>query len=186
MFLRELISNASDSLEKYRYKQVNGEVAGDGSPLEIRIVVDKDANTISITDNGIGMSRDDLISNLGTIARSGSKNFVEELRKEDGSTSRDGDSIIGQFGVGFYSSFMVSDKVTVESSPAVLSGDSESDSNPVTVWSSDGSGVYTVETSTTSSLTTRGSKITMHLKESCKEFAEIERGKEFIVCHLNR
>ncbi len=118
VFLRELISNASDSLEKYRYKQVLGEVNTKGdAPLEIKIDVDADHKTITITDTGIGMTREELISNLGTIARSGSKQFVEKL-KESSSTARDGDSIIGQFGVGFYSSFMVSDRVDVDSASA--------------------------------------------------------------------
>jgi TNF receptor-associated protein 1 len=118
VFLRELISNSSDALEKYRYMQVVG--MGDASnnstsssPLEINIVTDSEKKTLTISDNGIGMTKDELISNLGTIARSGSKAFVQQL-KEKGSTS-EGDSIIGQFGVGFYSSFMVSDHVSVDS-----------------------------------------------------------------------
>lgn len=120
------------------------------------------------------MSRDELMSNLGTIARSGSKQFVEHLRKQEGGSARDGDSIIGQFGVGFYSSFMVSDKVTVESAPSATSN-ANSSSVEVHKWSSDGSGVYTIESSVNEELK-RGSKITMYLKESCKDFAEIEKG----------
>jgi TNF receptor-associated protein 1 len=182
VFLRELISNASDALEKFRYKQVNSEVSSSNSvPLEINIQIDTTANTITMTDTGIGMTREELISNLGTIARSGSKAFVEELRKDSGSSSsREGDSIIGQFGVGFYSSFMVSDKVTVESISAL---ESQSD-KAVNKWSSDGSGMFTIETAPESELK-RGSRITMYLKESCKEFASVDKVKTIIKKYSN-
>ena len=122
VFLRELISNSSDALEKYRYKQVLNEVKtidGDAAPLGITITADKEKGLITIVDNGIGMTKDELIGNLGTIARSGSKQFVESL-KEKGA-GKDGDGIIGQFGVGFYSSFMVVDTVSVESASAAAS-----------------------------------------------------------------
>ena len=169
VFLRELISNASDALEKYRYKQVTNEVLINTSelPLEINITINKDLKTIVLTDNGIGMSRDELISNLGTIARSGSKSFVEQHGKND-------TDIIGQFGVGFYSSFMISDKVVVESVSALDNSDKLCHK-----WSSDGSGQFMIEDSTSVDLE-RGSRITMHLKDSCIEYLEIDRIKNII------
>jgi HSP90 family molecular chaperone len=127
VFIRELISNASDALEKFRYKQVLGAAvdsseSGINRPLQINITTDPDNNSLILYDNGIGMSKEELIANLGTIARSGSKEFVKNLKEtSDGasaSTGSNGDGIIGQFGVGFYSSFMVADSVTVESMPA--------------------------------------------------------------------
>jgi HSP90 family molecular chaperone len=117
VFVRELLSNASDALEKLRYKVSTGELSNAGDmPMEISIETNLENKTLTITDSGIGMTRDELISNLGTIARSGSKQFVEKLKSSGGATSST-DNIIGQFGVGFYSSFMVSDSVTVESKP---------------------------------------------------------------------
>lgn len=183
VFLRELISNASDALEKFRYKQVLGEVTVDGSDesansLGISITADKEKKTITIVDNGIGMTKEELIGNLGTIARSGSKQFVESL-KEKGS-GKDGDGIIGQFGVGFYSSFMVAETVAVESSSA-LSGVERAESK----WSSDGSGVYTIEDTTGASDIKRGSKITLNLKESCVDFADADKIKSIIKKYSN-
>ena len=116
VFVRELVSNASDALEKYRYRQTTGEVQGDEKPLEITIDINEEMKTITIGDNGIGMSKQELMENLGTIARSGSKRFVESLEGGESSST----DIIGQFGVGFYSSFMVAETVTVESAPASL------------------------------------------------------------------
>lgn len=108
VFLRELISNASDALEKARYLKTKGEIVDNELPLEIRIFTDEEAKTITIQDTGIGMNAEELVSLLGTIARSGSKQWA----REHGSTS-EGNNIIGQFGVGFYSSFMVGNKVEV-------------------------------------------------------------------------
>jgi Histidine kinase-, DNA gyrase B-, and HSP90-like ATPase len=190
VFVRELISNASDALEKFRYKQVLGSAIADGDnssgPLEINIVTDTENSCLILTDNGIGMSREELISNLGTIARSGSKQFVESLKTSTGEGTAatgpgsNGDGIIGQFGVGFYSSFMVSESVTVESMPAAAV---DADGNVVKMvpskWSSDGSGQFTIEESPESELkdTGRGSRIVMKLKESCKEYANEEKIK---------
>jgi HSP90 family molecular chaperone len=175
VFIRELISNASDALEKYRYKQVVGEVSStDSSPLEIHITADPEKNTLTISDNGIGMTREELISNLGTIARSGSKQFVESLKTKGASSNADG--IIGQFGVGFYSSFMVADEVAVESiSAAHVEG--TPDDKKTHKWSSDGSGVFKVEEVDNDPGHQRGSRIVMHLKDSCKEFAQEDRLK---------
>ena len=192
VFVRELISNASDALEKFRYKQVLGSAVADGDnssgPLEINIVTDTENNCLILTDNGIGMSREELISNLGTIARSGSKQFVENLKSSTGEgiaatgPGSNGDGIIGQFGVGFYSSFMVSESVTVESMPAAAV---DADGNIMKMvpskWSSDGSGQFTIEESPDSELknTGRGSRIVMKLKESCKEYANEEKIKRY-------
>lgn len=185
VFLRELISNASDALEKYRYKQVTGEVSGSDIPLEINIYTDEKAKTLTIVDNGIGMTREELISNLGTIARSGSKQFVESL-KGGASSPTEGnksaaDGIIGQFGVGFYSSFMVSDVVDVVSLSAAQSADAASK------WSSDGSGQFTIdgvsaEDTAEQLVGKRGSRITMKLKESCAEYSSAEKIKRYATC----
>ena len=194
VFLRELVSNASDSLEKYRYMQVNQEVVADGATgaadntsqdSEINIITDTTSNTLTIIDNGIGMNKDELIANLGTIARSGSKQFVQEMEGSEskGNTSNSSstkEGIIGQFGVGFYSSFMVSDSVIVESISAAAVDGADS-ANPTHKWESDGTGQFTItdQTGPVDGLA-RGSKITMHLKEDCKEFSDPERIKEII------
>lgn len=176
VFLRELISNASDALEKYRYLQVtqagvDAAIHADAQPLEINLYTDKDKKTLTLIDNGIGMSKDELISNLGTIARSGSKQFVEKLQEKG--TTKDGDNIIGQFGVGFYSSFMVSDNVSVESI--------SSSGGSCHTWSSDGSGHFKIqETTPTEAGFVRGSKLTMSLKESCVEYCDEEKIKSVI------
>lgn len=179
VFLRELISNASDALEKYRYQQVTGEATGSDIPLEINIITDEKAKTLTIVDSGIGMSREDLIANLGTIARSGSKQFVENLKNSAAPDSKGSaaDGIIGQFGVGFYSSFMVSDSVDVESQPA---GETSAHK-----WSSDGSGQFTIDGVSAEEAAEhlaggRGSRITMHLKESCAEYAQADKIKSII------
>ena len=106
MFIRELISNSSDALEKRRhFELVAGNESGDDDqvPMQITITADSDANTLTIQDTGIGMSREDLIANLGTIARSGSKNFLQQLKDGDGPSGPSASNVIGQFGVGFYS-----------------------------------------------------------------------------------
>jgi HSP90 family molecular chaperone len=176
VFIRELISNACDALEKLRYNNVNGG-GGDLSELEINIFADETNNTLTIIDNGIGMTRADLVSNLGTIARSGSKQFVENL-KSKGEKSSHSDGIIGQFGVGFYSSFMVSDSVSVESIPASSPG-VETEWVHAHKWSSDGTGVFKIETIDKVEGLQNGSKITMHLKDVCKEFSNPEKIKRF-------
>ena len=109
IFLRELVSNASDACDKLRYEAIaSPALLGEGDALKIRIIPDKAAGTLTIADNGIGMERQELIDHLGTIARSGTKAFVSKLKE-----AKDGLGLIGQFGVGFYSSFMVADSVTV-------------------------------------------------------------------------
>jgi TNF receptor-associated protein 1 len=168
VFLRELISNASDAMEKLRHVQVMGEeVADAGMPLEIVITTDEKAMTLTIEDRGIGMTKDDMVNNLGTIARSGSKAFVNELKEKGGSNAGDAiRDIIGQFGLGFYSAFMVGDKVDVFSR-SYAGGEA-------TMWSSDGSGQYTVQ-QVPAGEQTRGCKIVVHLKEGSVEYAQQKR-----------
>lgn len=163
VFVRELVSNASDALEKFRYLQISNEAAGidDGRNLEIHIATDKQNRILTIQDTGIGMTQEELISNLGTIARSGSKAFLEQLKEKVG---KDGDSsqIIGQFGVGFYSAFMVADKVEVYTKS--YAKDAEG-----LCWSSDGSGVYEISKAEG---VQPGTKIVIHLKADCREFSD--------------
>ncbi|XP_069680371.1 heat shock protein 75 kDa, mitochondrial [Periplaneta americana] len=163
VFVRELISNASDALEKLRYLSLTGEVpeGPDARSLEIHIATDKQNRTLTIQDTGIGMTKEDLLSNLGTIARSGSKAFLEQLKKDSGSV--DTSSIIGQFGVGFYSTFMVADKVEV------FTRSSMSPDSPGYKWSSDGTGTFEIQEAEG---VQPGTKIVMHLKQDCREFSD--------------
>ncbi|HLU14983.1 MAG TPA: ATP-binding protein, partial [Burkholderiaceae bacterium] len=137
IFLRELVSNASDACDKLRFEAIdNPELFEDDAELRIRVDFDKDARTVTVSDNGIGMSRDEVINNLGTIARSGTKEFFSQLT---GDKQKDA-QLIGQFGVGFYSSFIVADKVTVQSRRAGLPA------SQGVMWESDGQGEFSVAT----------------------------------------
>ncbi|KAI9922084.1 hypothetical protein PsorP6_002590 [Peronosclerospora sorghi] len=163
VFIRELISNSSDALEKLRHLQSTG-IDIEVAELESKIMIttDEKAGTLSIVDTGVGMSKSDLIENLGTIARSGSKAFLEKLKESSPGEKSDALSgIIGKFGVGFYSAFMVADKVEVFSKSAIPGHQSH-------LWRSDGSGSYEIVAADN---VTRGSKIVIHLKDSCREFA---------------
>ncbi|WP_372843831.1 molecular chaperone HtpG [Psychrobacter sp.] len=167
IFVRELVSNASDACDKLRFEATNDDsLYEDDGELKIRIDIDEDAKTITFTDNGIGMNEIDAIENLGTIAKSGTKAFLDKLSE---SQKQDG-QLIGQFGVGFYSGFIVADTISVESRKA---GDKAE--NGVR-WVSDGTGSFTVETI---SKATRGTAITLHLKEeySAGEDSYLDRGK---------
>jgi TNF receptor-associated protein 1 len=165
VFLRELVSNASDSLEKLRHLQATNQVpeGGGDTPLEIRINLDEVTSSITIVDTGIGMTKEELISNLGVIARSGSKNFVKEI-KEGGDVSKS--SIIGKFGVGFYSAFMVGRKVEVRSKSAMKPDE------PARLWVSDGSGSYEISDLPDGYRQDRGSSIIIYLKEDDWGFVE--------------
>lgn len=168
VFLRELVSNASDSLEKLRHLQATNQVpaGSEDIPLEIRIDMDEVASSITILDTGVGMTKDELVTNLGTIARSGSKSFVQQMKESDGGemdSSTQG-SIIGKFGVGFYSSFMVGQKVEVRSKSAMAPDD------PAKVWVSDGSGSYEVSDLPDGIRQDRGSSIVIYLKEDNWDF----------------
>jgi len=168
IFLRELISNASDAADKLRFEAINqtGLYEND-SELKIQVSFDKTARTITIADNGIGMSRDEVISNLGTIAKSGTKEFFSKL---SGDQQKDA-SLIGQFGVGFYSGFIVADRLSVETRRAGLSADQG------VRWESAGAGDFTIEEISKPS---RGTVITLHLKEGEDEFLSTWKLKSVI------
>jgi len=160
IFLRELISNASDAADKLRFNALSNESLYEGdSQLKIRVDFDKEKRTITITDNGIGMNRDEVRENIGTIARSGTRHFFERLTGDEAKDSQ----LIGQFGVGFYSSFIVADKVTLETREA--GGDPDEGVR----WESSGEGDFTLETIHKAD---RGTKITLHLREGEDEFLE--------------
>ncbi|QOW25197.1 molecular chaperone HtpG [Lysobacter sp. H23M47] len=158
IFLRELISNASDACDKLRFEAIANPAlnAGEGD-LHIDITWDKDARTITIADNGIGMSRDEAVANIGTIASSGTRRFLEAMGNEQKADAR----LIGQFGVGFYSAYVVADKVTV------LSRRADAPASEGVKWESDGKGEYTLETV---ELPERGTAVTLHLKSDEDEF----------------
>jgi molecular chaperone HtpG len=160
IFLRELISNASDAADKLRFNALSNESLYEGdSELKIRVEIDKTKRTLTITDNGIGMNRDEVRENIGTIARSGTRHFFEKLTGDEAKDSQ----LIGQFGVGFYSSFIVADKVTLETREA------GADVEDGVRWESAGEGDFTLETITKPE---RGTKITLHLREGEDEFLE--------------
>ena len=158
IFLRELISNASDALDKLAYKSLTDDSVGlSRSDFKIHLAVDKDARTLTISDNGIGMTQEELENNLGVIARSGSLQFKEEMAKAEGADSADTD-IIGQFGVGFYSAFMVADHITVTSRAY--------GSDTAYRWESSGADGYTI---TPCDKETVGTDIVLHIKEDGEE-----------------
>jgi molecular chaperone HtpG len=158
IFLRELVSNASDACDKLRFEGLNNAALyGDDSELKIRLSFDKAARTLTIYDNGIGLSRDEAVDHLGTIAKSGTREFFSALT---GDQSKDA-HLIGQFGVGFYSSYIVADKVTVVSRRAGL------EANQAVKWESAGEGEFTVEMVEKA---TRGTEVTLHLREGEDEF----------------
>lgn len=158
IFLRELISNASDAADKLRFAALaTPELLEDDPELRIQIGFDGEAGTISVTDNGIGMSRDELIQNLGTIARSGTAEFLQQMTGDEKKDAK----LIGQFGVGFYSAFIVADKVEVLTRKAGL------EPGDAVRWESDGQGEFTVEAAES---TARGTTVTLHLKDAEKEF----------------
>uniref|UniRef100_A0A1B6FTU8 Heat shock protein 75 kDa, mitochondrial n=1 Tax=Cuerna arida TaxID=1464854 RepID=A0A1B6FTU8_9HEMI len=174
VFIRELISNASDALEKLRYLSLS-EGAGVDSlgNTEIRIFTDKQNRTFIIQDTGVGMTKEELISNLGTIARSGSKAFLEQLKSKGG--AEQAGTVIGQFGVGFYSAFMVADKVEVYTQ-------SHLPDSPGYCWTSDGSGTYEIKEADGVS---RGTKIILHLKTESREFSDEQTVKDVIQKYSN-
>lgn len=167
IFMRELISNASDACDKLRYlAQTDSNLLSDSPDFKIVVKVDKDKKTISIKDNGIGMNKDDLISNLGTIARSGTQNFIKQL---SGDSKKD-NMLIGQFGVGFYSGFMIADRITVNSKKA---GENQAYS-----WTSDGNGEYIV--SETADDISRGTEVILHVKTEEESYLDHFRLKHIV------
>jgi molecular chaperone HtpG len=167
IFLRELISNASDACDKLRYEAIAApDLIADGAPPRIRIVPDKKADTLAVIDSGIGMDRQELIDNLGTIARSGTKSFLSRL-----SEAKDGAGLIGQFGVGFYAAFMVADRIVVTSRRA---GTEQSGTNKTWVWSSSGGSGFEIAPGSEEDAkrVTRGTEIVLHLKPDAKKYLE--------------
>lgn len=168
IFLRELISNASDAADKLRFRALSAPelYEGDGE-LRVRLSFDKDQRTLTIADNGIGMRRDEVIENLGTIAKSGTKAFLETIGSDQAKDSQ----LIGQFGVGFYSAFIVADKVTVRTRAASAAADEG------VFWESAGEGDYTIADTTKE---TRGTEITLHLREGEDEYLDAWRLRSVI------
>jgi molecular chaperone HtpG len=168
IFLRELISNAADAIDKARFESLTKpEILEGNSAWKIKLIADEKAGTLTISDNGIGMSRESIVDNLGTIARSGTKAFVENLTKAN---VADRPELIGQFGVGFYASFMVASKVTVLSR---MAGDKTDGAK----WESDGQGEFTVEPYEKE---TRGTDVILHLRDDAKEFLTPWRLREIV------
>ena len=172
IFLRELISNASDACDKLRFESINnGGLYENDSELKVKVTFDKDAKTLTITDNGIGLSQQEAIDNLGTIAKSGTKDFVSKLSGDQKADS----NLIGQFGVGFYSGFIVADKITVESRRAGLP------TAQGVRWVSDGGatggGAFEVESIDRAE---RGTSVTLHLRDDAQDYAQAWKVKNII------
>jgi molecular chaperone HtpG len=172
IFLRELISNASDACDKLRYEGLNNSALFEDAPnLEVRVSFDRDAKTLTIADNGIGMSQIEAVENLGTIAKSGTKDFMNKLADAQKADAKDQGSLIGQFGVGFYSGFIVADKITVETRRAGLPLEEG------VRWVSGGAGDFEVENI---SRPERGTRITLHLREDALDYANAYKLKGII------
>lgn len=168
IFLRELVSNASDATDKLRFEALkNQALYGNDSELRIRVSFDADARTITIADNGIGMSRDEVVENIGTIARSGTRQFLSALTGDEAKDAQ----LIGQFGVGFYSAFVVADKVTL------LTRRADAEPADGVRWESDGTGSYSIETEERPQ---RGTEVILHLREDAEEYLSGARLRHII------
>jgi len=166
VFIRELISNASDACDKARFLSVqNPDYLGEKKDLEIRIETDVEAKTFTIIDTGVGMTKNDLVKNLGTIAKSGTTSFIEAISKGNSL------NLIGQFGVGFYSSYLVSNKVVVTS---------KAHDDEQYVWVSTAGSTFAVANDPRGNTLGRGSRVTLHLKEDAIEFVEQDTVKKNI------
>jgi molecular chaperone HtpG len=162
VFLRELISNAADAYEKLRYEALaEPALLGEDPKPRITLAIDPEQRTLAVEDNGIGMSRDEMVEALGTIARSGTRAFLERIEAAKGSEQA---SLIGQFGIGFYSAFMVADRIDVFSRRA--------GTEQATLWSSDGKGTFTVAAAPLEAAPQRGTRVVLHLMEDAKSFTE--------------
>ena len=168
IFLRELISNASDAADRLRFEALTDKALMENdAELKIRVAFDPKARTITVSDNGIGMSRDEVIANIGTLAKSGTREFLNNLT---GDQAKDA-NLIGQFGVGFYSAFVVADKVTVVTRRAGLAKEHG------VRWESDGGGDYTLEVVDQE---TRGTEVTLHLRDGEDDLANANRLRTII------
>ncbi len=172
IFLRELVSNASDACDKLRFEALdNATLYEDAPTLEVRVSFDKDAKTLTITDNGIGMSQQEAIDHLGTIAKSGTKDFMSKLTGDQKANVSEQGQLIGQFGVGFYSGFIVADKITVESRRAGLKAEEG------VRWTSAGAGNFVVETITRAA---RGTSVILHLRDDAMDYCSAWKLKSII------
>jgi molecular chaperone HtpG len=174
IFVRELVSNAADACEKLRYEAIaKPELVDRGGPFAIRIALDPEAKTLTISDNGVGMDREDLTQELGTIARSGTKAFLDKLAADE--ASKEASALIGQFGIGFYSAFMVADEVVVETRPA--GGDA------AWRWSSDGKGSFTIAPLALEVAPERGTRVILHLNDASHDFSDAHRLERIVREH---
>jgi molecular chaperone HtpG len=174
IFIRELVSNAADACEKLRYEALaKPALIGDGAPFAITVALDKDAKTLTVSDNGVGMTREDLTAGLGTIARSGTKAFLDKLAAED--ASKEAQALIGQFGIGFYSAFMVADEVVVETRRA--------GTDHALRWSSDGKGAFTIAPLELDAAPARGTRVILHLNSESQDFLDTWRVERIIREH---
>jgi molecular chaperone HtpG len=174
IFLRELISNASDAVDKLRFETLsNPELLAEDAELKVQIDFDEKKRTITIADNGIGMIRDEVIDNLGTIAKSGTVQFLESLTGDQQKDSQ----LIGRFGVGFYSAFIVADEVEV------LTRKVGTDKDQATLWKSKGEAEYSIVKANKAE---RGTTVTLHLKKEEKEFAESFRLRNIVKKYAKR
>jgi len=172
IFLRELISNASDACDKLRFEALNNNALYEEAPnLEVRVSFDKDAQTLTIADNGIGLSQQEAVDNLGTIAKSGTREFMGKLSGDQKANASEQGQLIGQFGVGFYSGFIVADRITVESRRA------GSPAGEGVRWTSGGTGDFEVETIERAA---RGSSVILHLREDASEYLSAWKLKDII------
>ncbi len=173
IFLRELISNAADAIDKIRFQSLTDTTLLEGnSDWKIKLIPDAASNTLTIRDNGVGMSRESIVDNLGTIAKSGTREFLANLQQAN---AQQRPELIGQFGVGFYASFMAADRVTVLSRTAGPKSDGVK-------WESDGQGEFTVEPYEKE---TRGTDVILHLREDAKDFLEARRLREIVRQYSN-
>ena len=172
IFLRELVSNASDACDKLRFEALNNTALYEDAPsLEVRLDFDKPARTLTITDNGIGLSQQEAIENLGTIAKSGTREFMNRLTADQKAQTSEAGQLIGQFGVGFYSGFIVADRITVESRRAGLKPEEG------VRWTSTGAGDFEVESITRAQ---RGTSVTLHLREDAADYLSTWKLKSII------
>ena len=174
IFVRELVSNAADACEKLRYEAIaKPELVERGGPFAITIALDPEAKTLTISDNGVGMDREDLTQGLGTIARSGTKAFLDKLAAEE--ASKEASSLIGQFGIGFYSAFMVADEVVVETRRA--------GGEAAWRWSSDGKGSFTIAPLALEAAPERGTRVVLHLNDASHDFSDAYRVERIVREH---